>query len=263
MAKIGFIGTGNMAVALIRSMKDDNKIISRDKNEEKLQKAGKELGIKITKDNNEVAKSSEIIFLCAKPDDIKEVLEEIKSNVKNQIVVSIAAGIKIKFIENIIGKNKKVIRVMPNLNCAVSEMAAAFSCNKNIEADEKESIKNLLNKAGLALEIEEEKMDAVTALSGSGPAFIAYILNAFAEAGEKQGLSREISYKLALQTLFGTAKLLKETEENPAGFIKRVASPRGTTEAGLKVLENSIIKSIIEKTVEAAAKRSKELGKDE
>lgn len=263
MAKIGFIGTGNMATALIRSMKNNNKIISGDKNEEKLQKAGKELGIKTTKDNNDVAKSSEIIFLCAKPDNIKEILQEIKPNTENKIIVSIAAGIKIKFIENIIGKNKKIIRVMPNLNCAVEEMAAAFSCNKNIGANEKESIKNLLNKAGLALEVEEEKIDAVTALSGSGPAFIAYILNAFAEAGEKQRLSREISYELALQTLFGTAKLLKETEEKPVSFIKRVASTKGTTEAGLKVMENSEISLIIKKTIEAAAQRSKELSKDE
>lgn len=263
MAKIGFIGTGNMATALIRSMKNNNKIISSDKDEEKLQKAGRELGIKTAKDNNEVAKSSEIIFLCAKPDDIKEILQEINPYTENKIIVSIAAGIKIKFIEKIIGKNKKIIRVMPNLNCAVAEMAAAFSCNKNIEADEKESIKNLLNKAGLALEVEEEKMDAVTALSGSGPAFIAYILDAFARAGEKQGLSREISYKLALQTLLGTAKLLKETGEKPESLIKRVASPKGTTEAGLEVLQKSEIKPIIEKTIQSAAKRSKELGKDE
>src|SRR3989338_7955432 len=186
MANIGFIGTGNMATALIRSMKENNMITSSDK--------------------NEVAKSSEIIFLCAKPEDIKEILQEIKPDLENKIIVSIAAGIKIRFIENIIGKNKKIVRVMPNLNCAVGEMAAAFSCNKNIEADEKEFIKNLLNKAGLALEVEEQRMDAVTALSGSGPAFIAYMLDAFAKAGEKQGLSREISYKLALQTLFGTAK---------------------------------------------------------
>src|SRR3989338_3603703 len=255
MVKIGFIGTGNMAAALIRTIKD--------KSEEKLKKAGKELGITTSKDNNEVAKNSEIIFLCTKPDNIKEILEEIKSNIKNQIVVSIAAGIKIRFIENIIGKNKKIVRVMPNLNCAVGEMAAAFSCNNNMGAGEKEFIKNLLNKSGLALEVEEEKMDAVTALSGSGPAFIAYMLDAFAKAGEKQGLSREISYNLALQTLFGTAKLLKETGEKTESFIKRVASPKGTTEAGLEVLQTSEIKPIIEKTIQSAAKRSKELGKDE
>src|SRR3989338_11250071 len=263
MAKIGFIGTGNMATALIRSMKDNNRIISGDKNEEKLQKASKELGIKTAKGNNEVAKNSEIIFLCAKPGDIKGILQEIKPNIKNQIIVSIADGIKIRFIENIIGKNKKIVRVMPNLNCAVGEMAAAFSCNKNIGANEKKFIKNLLNKAGLALEVEEGKMDAVTALSGSGPAFIGYILDAFANPAEKQTLIREISYNLALQTLFGTAKLLKETKENPESFIKRVASPKGTTEAGLEVLQKSGINSIIEKTIQSAAKRSKELGKDE
>ena len=248
MAKIGFIGTGNMATALIKAMKGDNEISSSDKSEEKLQEAKKELHIKTTTDNVGVIKNSEIIFLCAKPYDIKEILQEIKPNVGNKIIVSIAAGIKIRFIENIIGKNKKIVRVMPNLNCAVKEMAAAFSCNNNLKADEKESIKTLLNKAGIALEIEEEKMDAVTALSGSGPAFIAYILDAFAKAAEKQGLSREISYKLALQTLFGTAKLLRETKENPAGFIKRVASPKGTTEAGLEVMEKSELKPIIEKT---------------
>ena len=263
MAKIGFIGTGNMATALIRSIKDDNRIISSDKNEEKLEKAEKELGIKTTADNNEVAKSSEIIFICTKPHDIKEILQEIKPNVENKIVVSIAAGIKIRFIEDIVGKNKKIVRVMPNLNCIVAEMAAAFSCNENIKAVEKELIKNLLNKAGLAIEVEEEKMDAVTALGGSGPAFIAYILDAFSKAAEKQGLGKEISYNLALQTLFGTAKLLKETKENPESLIKRVASPNGTTIAGLNILEKSELKSIIEKTIEAAAKRSKELGKDE
>src|SRR3989338_8024090 len=263
MAKIGFIGTGNMSTALIRSMKNNKKIVSSDKNEEKLQKAEKELRVKTTADNNEVAKSSEIIFLCTKPNNIKELLEEIKPYLENKIIVSIAAGIKIRFIENIIGKNKKIVRVMPNLNCAVGEMAAAFSCNKNIGANEKKFIKNLLNKAGLALEVEEGKMDAVTALSGSGPAFIGYILDAFAKAGEKQGLSREISYNLALQTLFGTAKLLKETGEKTESFIKRVASPKGTTEAGLEVLQTSEIKPIIEKTIQSAAKRSKELGKDE
>ena len=189
MAKIGFIGTGNMATALIRTMKDKNEIISSDKNEEKLQKAKKELCIKTTTNNNEVAKTSEIIFLCAKSDSIKEILEEIKSNIENQIIVSIAAGIKIKFIESIVGKDKKIMRVMPNLNCTAAEMAAAFSCNKNLKADEKESISSLLNKAGIALEVKEEKMDAVTALSGSAPAFIAYILDTFSKTNEKKKIN--------------------------------------------------------------------------
>ncbi len=258
--KLGFIGTGNMASALIRSMKQGNEIISSDKNEEKL-KAAEELGIKTVKDNKKVCSSSEIIFLCAKPKDFIELLEEIKEEASSKIIVSIAAGVTIGFIEKILGKNKKIIRVMPNLNCAVGEMAAAYSCNKDVSSQEKKTIKSLLSKAGIAIEIEEEKMDAVTALSGSGPAFAAFILKAFASAGEQQGLSKEASYNLALQTFLGTSRLLKETNEAPEGFIARVASPGGTTIAGLAILENSEIKSIISKTIASAAKRSRELGK--
>lgn len=262
MLKLGFIGTGNMASALIKSMaSNDAKIISSDKSEEKLQKAKQEFHLKTTKNNKEVMRSSEIIFLCAKPKDFAGILEEIKEEASSKIIVSIAAGINIEFIEKVLGKDKKIIRVMPNLNCAVGEMAAAYSCNKNVSSQEKGIIKNLLDKAGIALEIEEQNMDAVTALSGSGPAFVAFILKAFASAGEQQGLSKETSYKLALQTFFGTSKLLKETNEMPEELIARVATPGGTTIAGLTVLENSEIKSIISKTLESAAKRSKELGK--
>lgn len=264
MVRLGFIGTGNMASALIKSMRaKGSSIISSDKNVEKLQKAGQELKIDITDSNKEVLACSDIIFLCVKPKDFAGALEEIKDYSGNKILVSIAAGIKVSSIEKIIGQNKKIVRVMPNLNCAVGEMAATYCCNKNIAKEEKTAIGSLLNAAGLALEIEEEKMDAVTALSGSGPAFVAYILEAFAKAGEKEGLSKEISYNLALQTLFGTAKLLKETKESPECFIKRVASPKGTTEAGIEALDKSEIIAIIEKTIRAAAKRSRELGKNE
>src|SRR3989338_7656236 len=220
MLKLGFIGTGNMATALIKSMaSEDTQIITSDKSEEKLLKAKKEFHLKTTKDNKEVARNSEIIFLCAKPKDFAEILEEIKEEISNKTIVSIAAGIRMDFIEKIIGKNKKIMRVMPNLNCAVGEMAAAYSCNKNVSKQEKEMISKLLNKAGLALETEEQNMDAVTALSGSGPAFIAFLLKAFASAGEQQGLGKETSYKLALQTFFGTSKLLKETNERPEELI--------------------------------------------
>ncbi len=262
MLKLGFIGTGNMARALIKSMvSEDAQIISSDKSEEKLQKAKQEFHLKTTKNNKEVVKSSEIIFLCAKPKDFTEILEEIKDEASSKIIVSIAAGIKIDFIETILGENKKIVRVIPNLNCVVGEMAAAYSCNKNISSREKGIIKNLLDKAGLALETEEKNMDAVTALSGSGPAFVSFILKAFASAGEQQGLSKETSYKLALRTFFGTSKLLKDTNERPEDLIARVSSPGGTTIAGLTILENSKIKNIISKTIESAARRSKELGK--
>ena len=250
-----------MAIALIRSIKSANyHIMSSDKDKNKLSKAKNELKIEAAS-NRDLAKKSNIVFLCAKPKDIREILEEIKDLVENKIIVSIAAGVKISSIEKIIGKNKKIVRVMPNISCIVGEMAAAYSFNKNISEEDKTIIHEILNKAGLAIEMEEEKMDSVTALSGSGPAFVAYLIQNFAEAGEKQGLKKEVAYKLALQTFFGAGKLLKQTKINPEELIKMVSSPEGTTVAGLKILENSDIKKIIDKTIEAAVKRSKELGK--
>jgi pyrroline-5-carboxylate reductase len=263
MTKIGFIGTGNMATALIKSIKSAGNypIISSDKDKGKLSRAEKELGIQTTLNNEDLVENSDIIFLCVKPKGINEVLEEIKSSIKNKIIVSIAAGIKISSIESIIGKDKKLVRVMPNVNCIAGEMAAAYSCNKNVEKSDKKIINDLLNKSGIALEVNEQKMNAVTALSGSGPAFVAYLINSFTAAAEKQGLSKETAYKLALQTFFGTSRLLQKTKIAPNELIKMVSSPGGTTVKGLEIFEKSGIKKIINKTLEAAVKRSKELGK--
>ncbi|MAE42403.1 pyrroline-5-carboxylate reductase [Candidatus Woesearchaeota archaeon] len=264
MIKIGFIGTGNMAKALIRNIKnaDNCCIIASDKNQDKLSKAEKELEISTTKSNKELAQESEIIFLCVKPKDIAAVLEEIREIAENKVIISIAAGVKISSIEKIIGNDRKVVRVMPNVNCIVGETAAAYSLNKNIRNKDKEIINKLLNSAGLALEINEEKMDAVTALSGSGPAFVAFLIDIFVNAGIKYGLSKEDSYKLAVQTFYGTGSLLKKKKITIEKLIEMVSSPGGTTVAGREVLEDSDINKIIDKTIEAAIKRSKELGKN-
>jgi len=262
MLKIGFIGTGNMATALIRRIKSDKKyiILASDKNKSKINKTKKELKIQ-TGNNKDLVKKSQIVFLCVKPKDIKDILEEIKDLIKNKIIVSIAAGVKIKSIENIVGKNKKIVRVMPNINCIVGEMAAGYSYNKNVEKSDKKIINNLLNKSGLALEVSENKLDIVTALSGSGPAFVAYLINNFTNSSAKCGLSKGAAYKLSIQTFFGTSKLLKETKINPEELIKMVSSKKGTTVAGLDQLKKLKINQIIEKTIKATYKRSKELGK--
>lgn len=261
MLKIGFIGSGNMASALIRSMKGKGvSIIASDSNKIKLSRIRK-LGVKTTLDNKEAAKNSDIIFLCTKPNDISSVLRELKGHLRGKVIVSIAAGIKISSIEKIAGKGIGIMRVMPNLNCTVGEMAAAYSPNKNVKNKDKKIIHNLLNSAGIAIEVNEGQMDAVTALSGSGPAFAAYIIEAFADAGSRQGLPREISYKLALQTFYGTSVLLRETKEDPKELVRRVSSPNGTTAAGLKILENEKMAEIIARSINAASKRSRELGK--
>ncbi|MEK6947379.1 MAG: pyrroline-5-carboxylate reductase [Nanoarchaeota archaeon] len=261
---ISFIGTGKMAAALISCICKNNLttgIIASDKNKENLEKIKSKYGrIQTTTNNKEAVKNADIVFLCVKPQNIDEVLNEIKEEIKNQLIVSIAAGIKIKRIESIL-KKSRVIRVMPNLNCLVGEMAGGFSAGKYVTKGDIEEVSKLLNVSGIAIQVEESLLDAITSVSGSGPAFFAYFIKSIAEAGIKKGLKKEIAYQLAAKTALGTGKLLSEMKITPDELIEMVASKKGTTEAGLKVLDKYKVKKILEKTVGAAYKRSKELGK--
>src|SRR3989338_10509707 len=210
--RMAFIGAGRMATALISCVYKSNiskSIFASDKNEKSLSNIKKQFGIKTTKDNEEAVKNSDIVFICVKPQDIDNVLNEIKGAIKNQLIVSIAAGIKLKRLESKL-KNKRVIRVMPNINCLAGEMAAGFSAGKFATKEDIQNVLKLLNSAGIAFQLIEDLLDAVTAISGSGPAFFAYFIGAFAEAGIKSGLSRDIAFKLACQTALGTGKLLME-----------------------------------------------------
>lgn len=266
MVRIGFIGSGNMAQALIkaildRGISDTLGIISSDNDVGKLKEIEKEIGIKTTMDNNQVVEKSDVIFIAVKPQDMGNVLKGIKDAISSdKIIVSIAAGIKISSIESILGE-KKIVRVMPNTPCLVGEMAAGFTPNSNLTEQEISTIEIILESAGMAIKLEEEKLDAVTGLSGSGPAFVARLIEAFKEAGTENGLSEEISYKLALKTFIGTAILLDKNKMQPEELVKMVSSPKGTTVAGREVLEKSDIKEVIKDTIKKAIERSKELGK--
>lgn len=260
---VSFIGTGKMATALIGSIYKNNlakEITASDHNEENLRKLKSKFDAKTTTDNKEAVKNADIVFLCVKPQNVDEVLNEIKDEIKSQLIVSIAAGIKLKHIESIL-KNKRVIRVMPNINCLVSEMAGGFSAGKYATKEDIGEVSKLLNVSGIAVQVEEGLLDAVTAVSGSGPAFFAYFIKSIAGAGVKKGLKKEIAYQLAAKTALGTGKLLLEMKITPDELIEMVASKKGTTEAGLKVLDKCKVKKILEKTVDAAYKRSRELGK--
>jgi len=261
---ISFIGTGKMATALIGSIyknKLNYEVTASDHQEENLRKINSKFNnIKTTLSNKEAVRNSEIVFICVKPQVISEVLNEIKNEIKNQLVVSIAAGIKIQNIEKIIGK-KRIIRVMPNVNCLVGEMAAVFAAGKNANKKDAEEVSKLLNGSGISFLVKEEQIDAFSVISGAGPAFFAYFIKGIAEAGIKNGLKKEIAYQLAAKTALGTGKLLLETKITPDELINMVASKKGTTEAGLKVLDKCKVKKILEKTVDAAYKRSRELGK--
>ncbi|MBI2101219.1 pyrroline-5-carboxylate reductase [Candidatus Woesearchaeota archaeon] len=263
MKSIAFIGTGRMASALISCIHKSSiskSIIASDKSDINLARIKKQFKIKTTADNKEAAGNSDIVFICVKPQDIDAVLDEINDVVKNQLVVSIAAGIRLKHLENKL-KNKRIIRVMPNINCLVGEMAAGFSAGKYATKEDIKNVSGILNSAGIAFFMKEDLLDAVTGISGSGPAFFAYFIYAFVKAGIKNGLPKEVAFRLACQTAIGTGKLLMESGITTDELIGMVASKKGTTIAGLNALKRHKVKDILTKTIDAAVKRSRELGK--
>ena len=260
---ISFIGAGKMAAALISSVyknKLAKSIIATDKHEENLRKIKAKFSIKTTKDNKEAVKNSDIVFICVKPQDIDNVLHEIKNEIKSQLVVSIAAGIKISHIEGILGR-KRIIRVMPNINCLAGEMAGGFSAGKYATKEDIKFIEEMLNASGLVFFVKESQIDALSTISGCGPAFLSYFMKHMSNAASKKGLPKEIAYKLASKTMLGTGKLLLEKNISFDELIGMVASKKGVTLAGLKVLEKNKTNKILEKMIYAAYKRSKELGK--
>ncbi len=253
-----------MAKALMKGILDkgissNEEIISSDIFPQALEFVRKEYSINTTEDNKEVARNSEIIFLAVKPQIMNEVLEGIKEEINEQLIVSIAAGVKLKQIENIL-ERKKIIRVMPNTPCLVGEMAAGFSINEFVNEEELKKIENVLRASGVAYNLEEKYLDAVTGLSGSGPAFVARLIEAFTEAGIENGLDKDVAYSLSLKTFLGTAKLLEEKKLEAGKLVEMVSSPNGTTVAGREILENSDYKEILKKTINRARKRSEELG---
>ena len=274
LTSLAFLGTGKISTALISSISKNKsyEIIAANRSKEKLTKLKKSNPkIIIAKDNADAVRKSEVIFICMKPQDIDGVLDEIKGFIdKNKLIVSIVAGISIKHIESKLMKGNtlskrnfsqkiKIIRLMPNINCIVGEMACGVSFNKNIKEEDIKKIKKILSQCGKLFIVEEKLMHTITAISGSGPAFFAYFTGLMIDAGIKNGLDRKIAMELAVQTAFGTAKLMSEKKISAEDLIKIVASPNGTTMAGLSVLDGSDLKLILNKTISASIRRSKEL----
>jgi pyrroline-5-carboxylate reductase len=215
-------------------------------------------GVRIAEGPLETAEASEVVFLSVKPQDIQSVLQELQDT--DRLVISIAAGVAIARIESVLRK-ARVVRVMPNTPCLVGAMAAGYAYGSRVRQPDRKVVHRLLSSAGYAAEVEEELLDAVTGLSGSGPAFVARLIEAFMKAGKELGLEVEITRNLSIQTFLGTAKLLAETGMEPQTLVDMVSSPNGTTVAGRRILDTSDCAEVIGKTIRAATERSKELGK--
>jgi pyrroline-5-carboxylate reductase len=201
---------------------------------------------------------AEVLFLAVKPQALPQVLPEIAD--APMLVISIAAGVSLATLEAALPQ-AHVVRVMPNTPCLVGKMAGGYACGSRITDDDRSVVSRLLSTAGTVFELPEAQLDVVTGLSGSGPAFVAQLIQAFADAGHRDGLPREVADRLALATFEGTAVLLREAELTPEKLVTMVSSKGGTTVAGRAVLEASDVHDVIGKTVRAAAERSRELGR--
>jgi len=264
MYNIGFLGSGKMAAALVTSiiksgLSGPDEVICYDVSEEALQRITEELHVQITTDAPEVMSRSDIIFLAFKPQNFPDAVTDLTSHVRDDhLIVSILAGVRLSQLrQHLPGQ---IVRVMPNTCCLIGEMAAGFAPADNVIPANLNIVKSILNSAGLAIQVDENQLDAVTGLSGSGPAFVAYLIQRFIAGGVEAGLPYEGAKALALKTFSGTANLLQQWQMPPEELIDMVSSPNGTTVAGRKILENSDVASVLSDTVLRAAERSRELG---
>jgi len=265
--KIGFIGSGNMGEALIsglvlsKAAKPEN-IICSDISEDLLEAIQKKYKVAITTNNIEVAQKSEIVIYATKPQILGSVLKETAEALdQSKLIISIAAGVPLAAIAVGLQKELRLIRVMPNICAFVKESATAIAAGEFASTDDVALARAIFDSVGKTVFIQENVlMDAFTGLSGSGPAYIFIIVDAMADAGVKMGLSRKDSLFLSTQTILGAAKLLLESKEHPGQLKDRVASPGGTAIAGIHTLEQGGLRTTMINAIEAASKRSKELG---
>jgi len=268
MAKgnIGFIGGGNMAEAIIKGLLKANictkdQLFVSDIRKERLEYLKTTYNIKTFTNTKEMVKVCSIIVIAVKPQDVKTVLKDIKEEVSStHLIISIAAGISTIFIEDFLSHDVPVVRIMPNTPALALAGMSALTPGKAATPRHLDMAEKLFKAIGETVIVPEKLMDAITGLSGSGPAYVAVIIEALADGGVKMGLPRPVSLKLAIQTVLGTAKLLQDANLHPAQLKDMVTSPGGTTIAGLQVMENRGLRGILIDTIEAATKRSQELG---
>lgn len=263
--KVALLGTGQMGEALLggwlaSGLVEPASVWATDASAERRDLAKRRFGVRVGAGNAEAAAWAEVVVLAVKPQTLPALLREIAPAAGGRLLVSIAAGVSIRTIAGMVGTGARVVRVMPNAPALVRAGVSALAVGPGVSDVEADLARRLFDAVGLAVMVEERLMDAVTGLSGSGPAYVAVVIEAMADGGVKAGLPRETAERLAAQTVLGAARMLLETGEHPARLKDRVASPGGTTIAGLAELERGGVRASLIAAVEAAARRSAELG---
>jgi pyrroline-5-carboxylate reductase len=259
---IAIIGVGVIGGAIVKSLLKsgyDGEIIAAEIQLEKISDL-KKLGITVTSDNKKAARESEVIFLCVKPNVVETVLREISKEVEGKLVISTAAAVTVGFCKRVVPK-ARFVRIMPNLAILVQESFTAYCCDDDVTREDKEKVKEILGVIGIHREVEEKHMDAVTALSGSGPGYLSVIIESLTYAGLKVGLPRDLALISAAQAVLGTAKLVLETDQTAAQIRDMVTTPGGTTIEAIYEVEGSHVRQALIRAVEAATKKSKKIRK--
>ncbi|MDY0166727.1 MAG: pyrroline-5-carboxylate reductase [Thermoguttaceae bacterium] len=264
--RVGFIGAGQMATALgmgfvKAGLVPPANLCASDPAEAALARFAQATGAATFADNSAVLQRSEVVFLAVKPQQMAAVAAEVAPGLRpEQLVVSIAAGVRLASLQSTLGAKAKLVRVMPNTPCLVGKGACGFCLGDHANADDGQLVGRLLGAVGVAYQVDEKLLDAVTGLSGSGPAFVYMVIEALSDGGVRMGLPRNVATALAAQTVLGAAQVVLETGEHTGVLRDRVTSPGGTTIAGIQALEDYGLRAALMAAVEAATERSIELG---
>ncbi|AAS43108.1 MULTISPECIES: pyrroline-5-carboxylate reductase ProI [Bacillus] len=265
---ISFLGAGSIAEAIIGGLLHANVVkgeqitVSNRSNETRLQELHNKYGVKGTHNKKELLTNTNILFLAMKPKDVAEALTPFKEDIHNNLlIISLLAGVSTHSIRSLLQKDVPIIRAMPNTSAAILKSATAISPSKHATKEHIQTAIALFETIGLVSVVEEEDMHAVTALSGSGPAYIYYVVEAMEEAATKIGLKEDVAKSLILQTMIGAAEMLKASEKHPSILRKEITSPGGTTEAGIEVLQEHQFQQALISCITQAAQRSHNLGK--
>lgn len=264
---IGFLGAGSMAEALMRGLliegvvRPDQVLVTNRSNRERLSSLSRQFGVGFASAKEGLVRESDILVLACKPKDVAGLLAEVGGATRpGQILLSVAAGVSTAFLASAVSEGVQVVRAMPNTSCQVGESATAICLGPGAGDEARAVAHAILGAVGRVFEVSEPLIDAVTGLSGSGPAYVYLMIESLVEAGRSVGLPEAVARELAVQTLKGAAKMLDETGEDPAQLRQKVTSPGGTTMAGLDELNRSGFPQAVVRAVARATERSRELG---
>jgi len=263
--KLGFIGSGKMAAALVEGVlqaglfaKGD--IIVSDRLETAVKALVKKCRVKSAPDNATLVAQSDVLVCCVKPGDAEAALAAVGEAEGEKLVISIMAGVTLSTLRQFTSKKARVVRVMPNTPALIHKGAAAYALGKGATEEDAQLVEKIFTAVGKVFRVKEELLDVVTGLSGSGPAYVYVVIEALADAGVLMGLPRDLSQQLAAQTVSGAAEMVLQTGLHPAQLKDQVTSPGGTTIAGIEALENAKVRAAFLSAVRAATQRSRELG---